>query len=163
MHKHYRDVPSIYCSASQINQIFLNLLTNAADAISGSGDIVLQTWEEDDNVVISISDSGAGIPAEVLPNILDPFFTTKEVGKGTGLGLSIVDQIVTKHDGEIHIESEPGEGTCVTVTLPISRHDAKIVDLGLDDKDTPILDVTAVASVDNTGQLAKDVPRRLSA
>ena len=163
VHKHYRDVPSIYCSASQINQIFLNLLTNAADAISGSGDIVLQTWEEDDNVVISISDSGAGIPAEVLPNILDPFFTTKEVGKGTGLGLSIVDQIVTKHDGEIHIESEPGEGTCVTVTLPISRHDAKIVDLGLDDKDTPILDVTAVASVDNTGQSAEDVPRRLSA
>ena len=163
VHKHYRDVPSIYCSASQINQVFLNLLTNAADAISGSGDIVLQTWEEDDNVVISISDSGAGIPADVLPNILDPFFTTKEVGKGTGLGLSIVDQIVTKHDGEIHIESEAGEGTCVTVTLPISRHDAKIVDLGLDDTDMPILDVTAIASVDNTSQSAEDAPRRLSA
>lgn len=163
VHKHYRDVPSIYCSASQINQIFLNLLTNAADAISGDGDIVLQTWEEDDNVVISISDSGTGIPADVLPNILDPFFTTKEVGKGTGLGLSIVDQIVTKHDGEIHIESEPGEGTCVTVTLPISRHDANIVDLGADDEDAPILDVIAAASVDNTVQLAEDVPRRLSA
>lgn len=163
VHKSYRDVPPIYCSASQINQVFLNLLTNAADAISGGGDIVLQTWEEDDNVLISISDSGAGIPADVLPNILDPFFTTKEVGKGTGLGLSIVDQIVTKHEGEIQIESEPGEGTCVTVTLPISMHDAKVVDLGLDDKDAPIIDVTAIAAVDNTGQLAEDAPRRLSA
>lgn len=146
VHKYYRDVPSIYCSASQINQVFLNLLTNAADAISGSGEIVLQTWKEDDHVLISISDSGAGIPADVLPNILDPFFTTKEVGKGTGLGLSIVDQIITKHEGEIQIESEPGEGTCITVTLPISNGDAKIVELDLvDNGDMPILDEAYIA------------------
>ncbi|MGI9238617.1 MAG: sensor histidine kinase [Woeseiaceae bacterium] len=163
VHKSYRDVPPIYCSASQINQIFLNLLTNAADAISGGGDIVLQTWEEDGNVLISISDSGAGMPADVLPNILDPFFTTKEVGKGTGLGLSIVDQIVTKHDGEILIESEPGEGTCVTVSLPISKRDPKIVDLDLDEKSTPTIDVPAVASVQDNEHLPEDAPTRLSA
>lgn len=161
VHKYYRDVPSVYCSASQINQVFLNLLTNAADAISGSGDIVIQTWEEDGNVHIGISDSGSGIPADVLPNILDPFFTTKEVGKGTGLGLSIVDQIVTKHNGEVHIESEAGEGTCVTVTLPVSGCDERVSEL--DDTSPPSIDVAAVAAIDDVGHLSEIVPRSLSA
>ena len=118
VHKHYGHISPIDCSPSQINQIFLNLLTNAVDSFEDQGEIVLHTWEDDGMVSISVSDSGAGIPAELLPKIRDPFFTTKEVGKGTGLGLSIVDQIVTAHGGELNIESVPGKGTNVTVSLP---------------------------------------------
>ncbi len=124
VHKHYGEVPTIQCSPSQINQIFLNLLTNAADAIEETGDIVIRTMEEDGGVRISISDTGSGIPEEVMSKIRDPFFTTKEVGKGTGLGLSIVDQIVTAHGGELIIESEQGKGTTVTVVLAVESVDA---------------------------------------
>jgi len=119
VHKHYGDVPPIQCSPSQINQIFLNLLTNAADAIEETGDIVIRTLAEDDKVRISFADTGCGIPKDVMDKIRDPFFTTKEVGKGTGLGLSIVDQIVTSHGGDLIIESEPGRGTTVTIVLSI--------------------------------------------
>ena len=124
VHKHYGEVPSIHCSPSQINQVFLNLITNAADAIADSGDIVLHTWEKDGKVGISVADTGSGIPEDVLPKIRDPFFTTKDVGKGTGLGLSIVDQIVTAHDGELSVESEAGKGTTITVILPIAGANA---------------------------------------
>jgi len=119
VHKHYGDVPTIQCSPSQINQIFLNLLTNAADAIEESGDIVIHTVAENNRVRISVADTGSGIHADQLSKIRDPFFTTKEVGKGTGLGLSIVDQIVTSHGGELLIESEPGKGTTVAIVLPV--------------------------------------------
>lgn len=119
VHKYYGDVPLIQCSPSQINQIFLNLLTNAADAIEESGDIVIRTLVENNRVRISFADTGSGIPKELLAKIRDPFFTTKEVGKGTGLGLSIVDQIISSHGGELLIESEPGKGTTVTIVLPI--------------------------------------------
>lgn len=119
VHKYYGNVPTVHCSPSQINQIFLNLLTNAADAIENSGDIVIHTTEDGNNVRISIADTGSGIPPEILSKIRDPFFTTKEVGKGTGLGLSIVDQIIRSHGGDLLIESEPGKGTTVTVVLPI--------------------------------------------
>ncbi len=119
VHKHYGDVPPIQCSPSQINQIFLNLLTNAADAIEETGDIVIRTLVEDEKVRISFADTGCGIPQDVMDKIRDPFFTTKEVGKGTGLGLSIVDQIVKSHGGELIIESEQGKGTTVTIVLSI--------------------------------------------
>ena len=119
VHKHYGEVPDIHCSPSQINQIFLNLLTNAADAIEESGDVVIRTAAENNRVRVSIADTGTGIPADVMAKIRDPFFTTKEVGKGTGLGLSIVDQIITSHGGELLIESEDGKGTTVTVILPV--------------------------------------------
>jgi signal transduction histidine kinase len=119
VHKYYGDIPTVNCSPSQINQIFLNLLTNAADAIEDSGDIVIRTVEEGNRVRISIADTGSGIAPDILSKIRDPFFTTKEVGKGTGLGLSIVDQIVQSHGGELLIESEPGKGTTVTIVLPI--------------------------------------------
>ena len=118
VHKHFGDVPSIYCSPSQINQIFLNLITNSADAIEESGEVVVRSWEEDGKVKVSIADSGCGIPDDVMDKIRDPFFTTKEVGKGTGLGLSIVDRIVSAHNGELTIDSEVGKGTVITVTLP---------------------------------------------
>ena len=119
VHKYYGDIPTVNCSPSQINQIFLNLLTNAADAIEESGEIVIRTIEEGNRVRISIADTGSGIAPDILSKIRDPFFTTKEVGKGTGLGLSIVDQIVQSHGGELLIESEPGKGTTVTIVLPI--------------------------------------------
>lgn len=118
VHKHFGEVPSIHCSPSQINQVFLNLITNAADAIEESGEIVVRSWEEDGNVKVSVADSGCGIPEDVMDKIRDPFFTTKEVGKGTGLGLSIVDRIVNAHRGELSIESKVGNGTIITVTLP---------------------------------------------
>lgn len=123
VHKHYGEIPLVYCAPSQINQVFLNLVTNAADAIDGTGEIVLRTWQEGDNVLIRVSDSGCGIPEATLSKILDPFFTTKEIGKGTGLGLSIVQRIVEAHDGELRIESVDGQGTSMTVVLPINEPD----------------------------------------
>lgn len=119
IHKHYGDVPQVRCSPSQINQVFLNLLTNAADAIEESGEIVIRTVAENESVSVSISDTGCGISEENLARIRDPFFTTKEVGKGTGLGLSIVDRIVTSHGGDLSIESKEGKGTTVTIVLPL--------------------------------------------
>lgn len=129
VHKYYGDIPLIHCSPSQINQIFLNLLTNAADAIQDTGDIVLRTTADKDRVRISVADTGCGIPAEVMAKVRDPFFTTKAVGKGTGLGLSIVDQIVSSHGGELLIESQPGKGTTVTIVLPVlARVSAEEID-----------------------------------
>ncbi len=119
VHKYYGEIPTVNCSPSQINQIFLNLLTNAADAIDETGEIVIRTTKEGKNVRITIADTGTGIAPDLLSKIRDPFFTTKEVGKGTGLGLSIVDQIIQSHHGELLIESEPGKGTTVTILLPI--------------------------------------------
>jgi len=119
VHKHFGEVPSILCSPSQINQVFLNLIVNAADSLDEQGDIVLHTWVKDGTVGIRVADTGCGIPEDELSKVRDPFFTTKDVGKGTGLGLSIVDQIVTAHHGKLTIESTPGEGTTVTVLLPV--------------------------------------------
>lgn len=119
VHKQYGDVPAIHCSPSQINQVFLNLLTNAADAIEESGDIVIRTVAEKNRVRIRFTDTGCGISEDALSKIRDPFYTTKEVGKGTGLGLSIADQIVTSHGGELLIESELDKGTTVTIVLPV--------------------------------------------
>jgi signal transduction histidine kinase len=118
--KCYGEVPEIECSPSQINQIFLNLISNAAQAIDGSGDIVLKTSRYDaDHIAVSVSDSGCGIPAEIIDKIKDPFFTTKEVGSGTGLGLSIADEIVRNHGGQLLVESKVGVGSKFTVILPI--------------------------------------------
>jgi two-component system NtrC family sensor kinase len=119
VHKHYGDIPEIHCSPSQINQVFLNLITNASDAIEETGEIVLRTSTENDKVRIAVSDTGCGIPADIMAKVRDPFFTTKEVGKGTGLGLSIVDQIVSAHGGNLLIESQEGKGTTITVVLPV--------------------------------------------
>jgi two-component system, NtrC family, sensor kinase len=120
--KFYGEVPEIECSPSQINQVFLNLLTNAAQAIEERGEIVITTKRQsDDRVAISIADNGCGIPAQLIDKIRDPFFTTKAVGCGTGLGLSIVDEIVRSHDGELMVESQVGRGSVFTVVLPIRR------------------------------------------
>lgn len=127
--KLYGEVPSVECSPSKINQVFLNLLTNAAQAIEERGEIVITTGLRDaDHVVVSIADTGCGIPEENLALICDPFFTTKDVGSGTGLGLSIVADIVRNHGGSLEIDSKPGEGSTFSVILPVKQseraHDA---------------------------------------
>jgi len=112
-------LPLIRCYPQQLNQVFMNLLVNASQAIETQGEIRVRTWLEGDSVYASVGDTGCGIPEEVLNRIFEPFFTTKEVGKGTGLGLSITYDIIKKHKGEIFVESRPGEGTTFTIRLPI--------------------------------------------
>ena len=120
--REYGRLPKVCCNLGQINQVFLNLLVNAAHAIKDHGEIRIATWEETGSVRIAISDTGCGIPPENLKRIFDPFFTTKEVGKGTGLGLAITYDIVTnKHGGTIGVTSEVGKGSTFTITLPVKR------------------------------------------
>jgi len=124
------DVPEITCNAGQINQVLLNLLINAAQAIrlqerDDKGSIKIRTYARAGDVVCEISDSGPGISPDDLPHIFDPFFTTKPVGHGTGLGLSIShDIVVAKHEGKLSVESPAGEGTKFTIELPISQREA---------------------------------------
>jgi signal transduction histidine kinase len=112
---------TVECVRSQIDQVFLNLLANAAQAIQGPGTVTIETRRDGPMATVTIRDSGPGIPAGVLGRIFDPFFTTKPVGEGTGLGLSISYEIVTKHGGEIRAESPPGGGAVFTVRLPVAR------------------------------------------
>jgi len=118
--KHYSNAGRVRGHAGQINQVFMNLLTNAAQALTGrdSSVITIETRGDPDGVEVKIQDNGPGIPPEVLPRIWDPFFTTKDVGEGTGLGLSIVHELVERHGGTIEVETRVGEGTAFTVKLP---------------------------------------------
>jgi signal transduction histidine kinase len=115
----FGDIPAITCNPGQLNQVFMNLLVNAAQAIESHGTIGVKTRSDENYVYVTISDSGHGIAPENLPRIFEPFYTTKEVGKGTGLGLSIAYDIVKQHNGEIRVESEPGTGTAFTLILPV--------------------------------------------
>ena len=117
----YGELGPVECVRSQIDQVFLNVLANAAQSIAGSGTITIATRAEGDTAVIRIADTGPGIPAGVIGRVFDPFFTTKPVGEGTGLGLSISYEIVTKHRGEIRAESPAGGGAVFTIRLPMSR------------------------------------------
>jgi signal transduction histidine kinase len=119
--KEFGVLPRVSCSPSQINQVFLNLLTNAAQATPArGGEIKVRTMlHGDKHVAVEVEDNGHGIPPDVLPKIFDPFFTTKEAGKGTGLGLSICFKIVQAHGGRIEVASKPNAGTRFTVILPI--------------------------------------------
>ena len=122
--KEYVAVPKISCSPSQINQVFLNIITNAVHAMpesrKESAVITLRTSREGDDMVrIEIQDNGAGIPKDVLPKIFDPFFTTKEIGKGTGMGLSISYKIIQEHGGKIVVDTEEGMGTVFSILLPV--------------------------------------------
>ncbi|WP_322401705.1 ATP-binding protein [Massilia luteola] len=116
--KEYAGVPPLYCLPSQINQVFLNLLINAAHAIEDKGTIVVRTGYDDKVVWVEIEDNGCGIAPDHLDHIFEPFFTTKPVGKGTGLGLSIVYGIVQGHHGTIEVRSDVGSGTVFKVALP---------------------------------------------
>lgn len=113
------NLPTIQAYGSELNQVWTNILDNAADALNGQGEIEICTWQEGDWVVVEISDDGPGIPADILPRIFDPFFTTKPPGKGTGLGLNISYNIVVyRHAGDIQAFSRPGH-TTFQVRLPI--------------------------------------------
>jgi two-component system NtrC family sensor kinase len=118
--KLYGEIPDIECLPSELNQVFMNLLVNAAHAIQAErGTITIRTGTEADNVWVEVEDNGGGIAKENLGRIFDPFFTTKAVGKGTGLGLSLSYGIVKKHFGQIDVFSEVGAGTRFRVTLPV--------------------------------------------
>jgi signal transduction histidine kinase len=121
VHRKFGELPPVEAVRSQIDQVFLNLLANAAQAIEGPGELTIETQALGEAAVVTIRDTGPGIPAEVIGRIFDPFFTTKPVGEGTGLGLSISYEIVKKHGGEIRAESQPGEGAAFTVRLPLRR------------------------------------------
>ncbi len=116
--KEYGEIPEIYCSIDQLNQVFVNLLVNAAQAIEEKGEIRINTGLDEGVVMIQIADTGHGIEPNNLERIFDPFFTTKDVGQGTGLGLSIVYDIIRAHHGTISVDSTPGEGTVFTISLP---------------------------------------------
>ena len=116
--KQFADLPEIQCHPIQLNQVFMNILVNAAHAIPDQGTITIKTLKEGGNVKVVIGDTGVGIPQEHLSKIFDPGFTTKGVGLGTGLGLSICYKIVQDHNGKIEVESSSA-GTIFTITLPI--------------------------------------------
>jgi signal transduction histidine kinase len=125
VHKELGQLSEIECNLQQLNQVFVNLLSNAAHAIKGKGDVWVRTRNEGNNVVIEIEDSGSGIAKENLNKVFDPFFTTKKVGEGTGLGLSIAYGLVQKHQGNINVSSVLGKGTVFVVTLPIRQNISK--------------------------------------
>ncbi len=118
--KNYGTLPEVSCIPSEINQVFMNLLVNAAQAIEAHGQITINTEQVGDTVQIEIRDTGKGIPPENLSRVFEPFFTTKPVGKGTGLGLSLSHGIIRKHHGTLDVESTVGEGTSFRITLPIT-------------------------------------------
>lgn len=117
--KVYGALPKLRCYSSQLNQVFMNILSNAAQAIQGKGEITIRTSAEQEALKIQISDTGQGMSSEILEKIFDPFFTTKDVGQGTGLGLSITYGIVKRHGGDIQVQSEVGKGTTFVVNLPL--------------------------------------------
>ncbi len=125
--KEFGDIPEIECFAGKLNQVFMNIINNAAQAVITShendndGKVVIKTYNENDFVKISISDNGTGMPEEVKQKIFEPFFTTKKAGEGTGLGLSIVYSIIELHKGTIEVNSELDKGTEFLITLPINQ------------------------------------------
>jgi signal transduction histidine kinase len=119
--KDYGELPLVECLPTQLNQVFMNLLVNAGQALPDRGTITLRTGRNESQVWIEVSDSGLGMPPETVQKIFDPFFTTKPVGQGTGLGLSVSYAIVKKHNGRIEVESTPGQGSTFRIVLPISQ------------------------------------------
>lgn len=119
LHRAYGELPFVACYAGQLNQVWMNLLVNAAQAVGAGGQVRITTERTDQAVVVRVSDNGCGIAPEHLKNIFNPFFTTKPVGVGTGLGLSVTYSIIERHGGTIEVESQPGAGTTFIVTIPI--------------------------------------------
>ncbi len=119
--KEYAGIPDVECLGSQLNQVFMNLLVNAAHAIETHGTITIRTGSAKSAVWVEIADTGRGIPPENLKRIFDPFFTTKPIGKGTGLGLSLAYSIVQKHHGKLDVSSKVGVGSCFRVEIPVRQ------------------------------------------
>lgn len=123
--KEFGDLPKTWCNPGKLNQVFMNILLNAAQSIERQGEISIKTGRSHGMISVEIRDTGCGIAPDHRRRIFEPFFTTKEIGKGTGLGLSIAYDIVKKHNGEIEVESEPGKGTAFIIKIPVvSRKDA---------------------------------------
>ncbi|KAF1698799.1 ATP-binding protein [Pseudoxanthomonas suwonensis] len=121
LEKDYGELPPVECLPSELNQVFMNILINAGQAIGERGTIRISTGHAGDEAWVEIADSGPGIPPDVVQRIFDPFFTTKPVGKGTGLGLSISYGIVAKHHGRIDVDSQPGQGSKFRIVLPVRQ------------------------------------------
>jgi signal transduction histidine kinase len=121
------NLPLVECAPSQIDQVFLNLIVNAAQAMPEGkmGLIDIRTDCNNEQVWIEVQDNGPGIPPDVLKKIFDPFFTTKDPGTGTGLGLSVSTNIIQQHGGTLEVNSTVGVGTTFKITLPIKRPEAK--------------------------------------
>ncbi len=128
IHCDYRFKGKVYCHMGQLNQVFMNLLTNALQSIDGRGEIWVRTEESGDEVVITVEDTGGGIPSDALPRIFEPFYTTKEIGEGTGLGLSISHRIIQGHNGRFEVESTSGRGSKFRIFLPIQKPDVSRAD-----------------------------------
>ncbi|OHX66367.1 hypothetical protein NH26_08380 [Flammeovirga pacifica] len=119
VHKEYEGIPLVSCNESKVNQVFMNILNNAEQAIEGEGNLYIKTWSKNDYIYIRIKDDGKGMDKETISKVFDPFFTTKPVGLGTGLGMSISFGIIQDHNGDIKVASAPGKGTSFTISLPI--------------------------------------------
>ncbi|MCG6552589.1 MAG: ATP-binding protein [Candidatus Magnetominusculus sp. LBB02] len=117
--KDFGTLPKVVCNIGKLNQVFLNILANACQAIEDTGEVRIKTLSEGDKVRIELSDTGSGIPKDKINKIFETFYTTKPVGKGTGLGLSISLSIIKQHKGTISVQSEPGKGTTFTIILPV--------------------------------------------
>ncbi len=126
--KAYGDLPLVECLAAELNQVFMNLLINAGQAIDTFGEIVIATGMENDEIWVAISDTGGGIKPELVSKLFDPFFTSKAVGVGTGLGLSVSYNIVKKHGGRIEVQTELGKGTTFRVFIPKQRLKRRLED-----------------------------------
>ncbi len=120
VHRDYGLLPPVECDPGQLNQVFMNVLANAADAIAGSGNVWIETRAADATVTVTVRDDGAGMTPEVMGRIFDPFFTTKDVGRGTGLGLAISHGVVAAHGGRIEVDSAPGAGARFRIVLPVA-------------------------------------------
>lgn len=117
--KEYGDIPQTTCNIGQMNQVFMNLLLNAVNAIEAHGEIRIITQLDSQSIIVSFSDTGCGIPANIIDRIFEPFFTTRDVGKGKGLGLSASYDIIKKHNGDIRVTSQVGKGTTFIITIPV--------------------------------------------
>jgi signal transduction histidine kinase len=115
-----KTLPPVSAYGSELNQLWTNLIDNAADAMKNGGKLTIRTGLDRNFVRVDVIDTGPGIPEEIQGKIFDPFFTTKKMGEGTGLGLDTVNRIVRKHHGNIHVESKPGN-TCFRVRLPLKQ------------------------------------------
>jgi PAS domain S-box-containing protein len=124
MQKDYGEIPKLIGSPGKVNQVFMNVLHNAIQSISGQGKIIIRTLVENENAVVQITDNGVGIPQDKVSHIFDPFFTTKKVGDGTGLGLSISYSIIQDHHGDISVDSAEGKGTTMRIVLPLKESKA---------------------------------------